>query len=362
MAKILKKLLGRYQINEAIKRASDPATPPDKLEQLLSLNNNKVGAAVLENPNTSAHVLGKWGWKYPGSLLKNPVLVLLELENPNYLQNFSSSTVRGLLSLRDAPEELLLLALRSNIPVWWKLTVAGRAVLTDRLWEVLSSMNESSIRSAVVQNRHVPKNILEKLVNDNDLEILKTFIRSPHVSQLYVEKIIERAENNPSLSGILTELAGSTGVTEDQLDVLWEHSESSVRRGVSRNIKVSLSQLKRLVFDRDPKVRKAIAEVLIDRVLEIMPRNVSSELWAERKKYFLKNFPEMLTLLNRLARDPSTSVRARIAQRITEVYYQARDKTHLVEFILLDLSDDVDQGVQKTAKTGLKRVQTYQKR
>lgn len=86
--------------------ARDPHTPPDRLSAL-SRGGGEIAQAVAANPNTPTEVLlwlARDCWE---SLLSNPVLPLLLLENPGLPLRLPTAALLGLLRLHEPPAEFL---------------------------------------------------------------------------------------------------------------------------------------------------------------------------------------------------------------------------------------------------------------
>jgi uncharacterized cupredoxin-like copper-binding protein len=73
------------QSTQLLLEASDPTTPPIRLERLASSGSGEVKHAVAGNPNTPSTVLWRLAVRDANAVLRNAVLDFLILENPNFL-------------------------------------------------------------------------------------------------------------------------------------------------------------------------------------------------------------------------------------------------------------------------------------
>jgi hypothetical protein len=147
--------------------AKNPSTPPELLRKLANSSHVTTRKNVTANPNTPIEVLLKLGVEFPKQLLDNPIFHLVLLENPTLVNEMPISTLMSLLKLEKVPVLLL-----------------EQAAL-NRVWEV---------QSAVAMNPQTPREVLEKLVENQNAqvaEVLLAVAMNPQTPREILEKLVE---------------------------------------------------------------------------------------------------------------------------------------------------------------------------
>lgn len=124
--------------------AANPNAPPKLLQKLSKYNDLKTRQNVALNPNTTMYVLFKLGKNFPEEFLNNPILGLLLLENPNFLESVPTDTFIELLRVVDVP-----------LFVEWGLKVPT------------SNPNYTNCRLAIASNLNTTKEVLLQLYNQS---------------------------------------------------------------------------------------------------------------------------------------------------------------------------------------------------
>ncbi|RBP45365.1 hypothetical protein DES53_103363 [Roseimicrobium gellanilyticum] len=91
-----------------LEEAADPSTPPMRLHELARNGGAREKRAVAANPNASNELLvwlARWHWE---AVLKNPVLPLLLMEDPNFPAKLPVIALREILKLEEPPREFLV--------------------------------------------------------------------------------------------------------------------------------------------------------------------------------------------------------------------------------------------------------------
>ncbi|MBW4603797.1 MAG: hypothetical protein KME29_30600 [Calothrix sp. FI2-JRJ7] len=83
--------------------AANPNAPPNLLQKLSKFDDLETRQNVAGNPNTAIDILLKLGKDFPEEFLNNPILGLLVLENPNFLESILTNTFIELLRVGDVP-------------------------------------------------------------------------------------------------------------------------------------------------------------------------------------------------------------------------------------------------------------------
>src|SRR5579859_1080901 len=96
--------------------AANPATPEVTLVALSNEKDAAVRQAVAQNPNTAKHILLNLAWEFPRAFLSNPILQLLNLSDPNFLEALPVETWLHLFRCDNIP--LPLLQRLQQSPAW----------------------------------------------------------------------------------------------------------------------------------------------------------------------------------------------------------------------------------------------------
>ncbi len=131
--------------------AANPNAPPKLLQKLSKYNDLKTRKNLAGNPNTTIDILFKLGKDFPEEFLNNPILGLLLLENPNFIESIPADTFIELLRVGDVPlfVEWGLRAPTSN-PNYtnWRLAIASNPNTTK---EVLLQLYNQSPKTNIAQ-------------------------------------------------------------------------------------------------------------------------------------------------------------------------------------------------------------------
>ncbi len=94
-------------LGSQIEEAADPATSPARLQDLARQGGSREKRAVAANPNAPTEVLlwlARWHWD---AVLRNPILPLLLMEDPNFPARLPLIALREILRMEDPPREFL---------------------------------------------------------------------------------------------------------------------------------------------------------------------------------------------------------------------------------------------------------------
>jgi hypothetical protein len=85
--------------------AQNPNAPSELLQKLSQHSDRFTRQNVTANPNTPIEILLELAASFPEVFLENPILPLLQLEKPDFLQTLSTDTAIRLLQCEKAPKE-----------------------------------------------------------------------------------------------------------------------------------------------------------------------------------------------------------------------------------------------------------------
>lgn len=122
----------------------NPNTSPELLREWANSSDGIVRKNIAANPNTPPEVLWELGEKFPQEILNNPIFSLLLLEKPNLVEEIPYSTLKMILKEDSVPISFLNWAINQS---------------------------DGEIFLAIAMNPQTPKEILDKLLHSDDIEI-----------------------------------------------------------------------------------------------------------------------------------------------------------------------------------------------
>jgi hypothetical protein len=146
----------------AKQEASSERSLPARLEALANHIDAEVRLLVASNPNTPVSVLLDLGQEFPSQLLKNPILPILFLEDPNFLLSIPDKTLLALLCAYEAP--LMLIEYAINHPrEATKCFLAANEKTPDHILEALCQGSSEEVRAHIAKNARAPLRVLRWL-------------------------------------------------------------------------------------------------------------------------------------------------------------------------------------------------------
>jgi Leucine rich repeat variant len=291
------------RLSPDLERARSIKTSPRDLERLETHRDARVRAAVAGNPNVPLGTLQRLSVRHASAVLRNPVLDLLTLENPNWLSELPDFARIALLRDPNCPSAWLTWALTRGVDLrTWQGVVQNTACPVELL-ETLSvpespvaraaslhiglterdaapesfEKTVSSAASDLDSDNEVLKDalaagivapwLLEVLARNADLELRLLVIRQPHLSDAALEALLlsdeetvrEAARARPLPKAVLdwierAERGDDLTASEMELLLLHDHGRFLVARHSRLN-----DQLEALRSSDDWRVRQAVA-------------------------------------------------------------------------------------------------------
>jgi hypothetical protein len=330
-----------------LERARDPSTVPRDLERFAVHRADAVRAAVAGNPNASSRVLERLSVRHSSQVLRNPVVELLILENPNWFDDLPEfarvaflrdascpnawlervvargfdAKLWGVVAQNPACPKRLLEAMRSEESVAAALHVAFADDDQDQDLRTLASTAAAHLERDVdalkdaLAVRLIPAWLLEVIAQIDDLEVRLAVIRQPGLNPATLERLAfsddedvrraARARDLPEeLRDFLERAESGVGLREGDLERLMQSAHG--RWLVARHARAAMPWLENLGAADDWRVRQAVAS----------------------------NSHASTATLSKLARDLDKDVRAAIAANT------AAPKSALAR-LMLDANDEV---------------------
>ncbi len=254
--------------------AKNPSTSPELLRELSTTQDIKTRLYVAANPNTPKDILLILGRSFPEQLIRNPIISLLLLENPNLLPDLLNemplNTLQDCLKLEGMPAYVLekfathpdvwvraAVAFNSNTPISVieelasdqdavRQSVANNSNTPPILLKQLAKDKSWFVRQAVASNPNTPKNTLEELSWDNHWHIRVAIASNPNTPTRILENF--RWKND---RGMCQALAQNPHTPVKILEQLALTQDLDIRREVAQNYSTPVSVLEQLVRNND---------------------------------------------------------------------------------------------------------------
>jgi hypothetical protein len=156
--------------------AQDPQTEPARLATLARSSSAEIGALVAQNPNATFDTLSTLAEKYPKQVLQNPSLLLLLLENPLGLLQFSAPAQRALVWCEDVSVPLLRIYACSTDESVQNIVATCPKTPLDVL-QTLSTSRSAYTRELVARHPSCDQDTLLRLCTDPERSVRTMALR-----------------------------------------------------------------------------------------------------------------------------------------------------------------------------------------
>ncbi|NBB84825.1 MAG: hypothetical protein GVY12_01195 [Bacteroidetes bacterium] len=243
----------------ALEQATDSTAGADTLASLASHEEEDVQAAVARHPNTPVEVLWRLAVSHPEAVWQNPVLDLLALESPRWIDDVPARATGALFGHPSAPER----------------------------WVRWGAQQSRRVRRAVAENPSAPAEVLRQLANDKRGYIRNAVLENPGLPQDVLLNRVREADIPGDDNGrrVRSALLGHEKMPDDLRRLLWkgglglednivgeeaqplsaEERQELVAFGTLGRAVVAAhpwtpaDALRDLAFDRNARVRRALA-------------------------------------------------------------------------------------------------------
>jgi|GEM_PF-3417361 len=312
--------------------AQSPHTPPELLEELAHRPEKGIRRALTLNPSTPETLLFKLACAFPAEFLRNPLLSLLALEDPDFAAKLPVPTRRALAKHPGTPPEMLenlvqpfdaavRLALFANpnapLPLLKRFRPYYQAEDSEDRFKPPN--REEGLEAQILHALETPfaltavKPELARLLLALE-PVLKLRPREKAALGAVTIPSVPSAPSALILWGTLLLDASSPGTSTSRLHQLAGHPNQTVRLEVARNPSTAAPDLERLSQDLTPAVRQAVARHpnTLPTPLEHLMTDPDSRVRAA----LAQNSTLPLEQLETLSRDTDSSVRAGVASSL----------------------------------------------
>lgn len=139
-------------------RAQHPEATAAELEQLATSDAPDVQEAVAQHPNTPPRVLWELAETYPAAVWKNPVLGLIAMESPAWMNDLPRAAADALFSHAEAPVAWLREAVHGTRTV--RRAVARNLAAPPEVLDMLAADRSSFAYREALRNPSLPSDVL----------------------------------------------------------------------------------------------------------------------------------------------------------------------------------------------------------
>lgn len=156
--------------------ASNPATNPNRLFQLIHHPSEKIHKLIAQNPNTPPLGLRILMPNYPDAVMENPALPLFQLEDPQLKQIIPQEEE----DYQGAYPETYNMAAKTSHPL---------------LLNLLADHHDEGVQSTVAQNMATPTHVLSKLAQSPHYETRMIVARHKNTDPRVVKNMLNDEED-----------------------------------------------------------------------------------------------------------------------------------------------------------------------
>ncbi|MEH1166876.1 hypothetical protein V6V47_15970 [Micromonospora sp. CPCC 205539] len=174
-----------------------------------------------------------------------------------------------------------LLRLVKDADRWVRWAVAGNPACDESVRRVMSEASDKELRGLLAETRELEPELAAKLVDDVSPEVRERLATHTHDPDVITALLADRTAR------VRKGLARNPRTTAEQRSALAQDPVVDVRAELVRAVELTEADLERLVDDRSPQVRLAMAksEVVPARIRQALERD-SEEMVADAARTF----------------------------------------------------------------------------
>ncbi len=354
--------------HDALQRlvAANPATPERTLKRLSTSHDVAVRRAVASNPNTALSDLRTLVFEFPLEFLRNPVIPLLNLTQPDFFQKLSPLAWASLLRFTDIspvwfrqlknggsflpPDTRALLQLhvsqafaspqteiaepgdvrreyRKRLPMAFSLTTDEdielfilfvllfpyTAPMLRAHWVAVARADPRRADIVLTSLRKAGVGTLARLAQEKDGILLQLVACHPATPPRLLKHlaIYRSSQNIAGSRSVWKAVAGNPRTPQEAMYRLISSPATSLRRQAVTHPSLEMLDLEIMALDEEPSVRAALATThrLSDELYAQLARDPAPSVRAA----LARNVKTPLALLNELARAAEIAVRVAVA-------------------------------------------------
>jgi hypothetical protein len=233
--------------------AAEPTTDPQRLLELVGMNNPEIAAIVARHPRISLAIIENLLPLFPEAIMANPAIEEIDRGYPDFFQKMFSQNPNLLRT--------------SEFPVAWqrkllhnpsqliRLAIATNPYLAATEIQHCLQSEDSVIRQGVAENSALVVSDLDELSYDPDPLVRLAVAKNINSSANILERL-----SKDSVTVVRVAVARNLSTIPATLLYLAQDSEQSVRRSIAANPNSSQAVLDQLAMDSDPLIAESLAQ------------------------------------------------------------------------------------------------------
>jgi hypothetical protein len=303
---------------EEVEIASNPSTDPEVLVKLGTTHKRRsIRRHVASNPNTPVLILWKLARVFPQEVADNPMVSLLQLENPEFVLEMPYQDLVEILHTPDTPEIFINGAIGHHMSMVTTALLRNPKLSSSQLEHLVNRVNNDEMIYALLNHRHCTDSFKMTIAHGNNEPLQIGLARNclkhetPTAESIaLLEALIEHG----SLA-VQKFIACDTYTSDTLLDrllagdrqdlvyrIAWDNTPS---RGLSDRLQLRLAQNQLIDLKYRISVRQILAENKVNPdILELLSRDPYAKVRASVAKR--SDLPQDMLL--QLAQDPAAAV------------------------------------------------------
>ena len=251
--------------------ATSPTTDSETLRDLATIhsNNKYLLSKIVQNPNIDFDTYLELGRLCPREFVKNPILDLILIENPNIFSEYSELTNAIVMYCDTLPNLVIkyLSNVTNNSHIPYYLIKFPNA--PESMFELVVDRGNISSHIQMLKLAHIPEKIISKLWSEHYSQFNSQSLTPGQLNLFYAlanhqkspqHVLIELVQNSNLY--VRAALASNPAIPEIVQYSLLKCSFDKIRRTLARNRNISRTILNILLYDNDPQTRSIAAERL----------------------------------------------------------------------------------------------------
>jgi hypothetical protein len=140
---------------EEVEVASNPSSDPEVLAKLGTTHKRRsIRRYVASNPNTPVSILWKLARVFPQEVADNPMVSLLQLENPEFVLEMPYQDLVAILHTPDTPNFFINGAIRHHMSTVTTALLRNPKLSSSQLEHLINRVNNDEMIDALMNHRH----------------------------------------------------------------------------------------------------------------------------------------------------------------------------------------------------------------
>jgi hypothetical protein len=242
-----------HDLQNFLAEAAEPTTDPQRLLELVGLNDPEIAAIIARHPRISPAIVQNLLPLFPAEILANPAIEEIDWANPEFFRQIFSQDLH-LLKIGKFPNNWQQKLLRDPDPLIRSAMAANLHLTAAEMQRCLHS-EDHALRQGLAENLALAAADLEELSYDPDPLVRLAVAKNIHSSPTVLERLGQDAA-----AAVRAGVAGNLRTAPATLLQLAQDPEQSVRRLVAANPHSSRAALEQLAIDPDAVIAESLVQ------------------------------------------------------------------------------------------------------